>query len=132
MSLETINKKWKKCGLIFTPDGTIAWMKTHAWVPVADHIKNDLYKIFFATRNKDNMSQIGYIVIDLRDPADVIEISRNPVLTLGPLGTFDDSAVIPSCVLDYQGKKYLVPKVLLSGDHAQIEKWRASHRKPSK
>ena len=27
-------------------------------------------------------------------------------------------------VLTYKGKKYRVPKVLLSGDHAKIEEWR--------
>ncbi len=29
----------------------------------------------------------------------------------------------------YQGKKYRVPKALLSGNHAEIEKWRRQHRK---
>ena len=27
-------------------------------------------------------------------------------------------------VLEWKGKKYKVPKVLLSGDHKEIEKWR--------
>ncbi|TSC75401.1 MAG: tRNA (guanine37-N1)-methyltransferase [Parcubacteria group bacterium Gr01-1014_33] len=30
-------------------------------------------------------------------------------------------------VFEHQGKKYRVPKVLLSGDHSQIEKWRKGH-----
>ena len=30
--------------------------------------------------------------------------------------------------LIYQGKKYKVPKVLLSGHHKEIEKWRKSHK----
>ena len=29
----------------------------------------------------------------------------------------------------YKGKKYRVPKVLVSGNHAEIEKWRRDHRK---
>ena len=107
MTLGTLNRKWEKYGLIFTPDGTVEWMKTYAWVPVADHIKNDLYKIFFATRNQNNMSQVGYIVIDLNDPKNILEISKEPVLSLGPLGAFDDSAVIPSCIVSYGNKKYL-------------------------
>jgi tRNA (guanine37-N1)-methyltransferase len=32
-------------------------------------------------------------------------------------------------VFEYKGKKYKVPRVLLSGNHAEIEKWRKSHRK---
>lgn len=32
-------------------------------------------------------------------------------------------------VLTYKGKKYRVPKVLLSGNHKKIEEWRKKHRK---
>ena len=32
-------------------------------------------------------------------------------------------------VLEYKGKKYRVPKVLLSGNHAEIEKWRNKKKK---
>ena len=32
-------------------------------------------------------------------------------------------------VFIYQGKKYKVPKVLASGNHAKIEAWRKKHRK---
>lgn len=32
-------------------------------------------------------------------------------------------------VFIYKGKKYLVPKVLLSGNHKEIEKWRLEHKK---
>ena len=31
--------------------------------------------------------------------------------------------------VEYKKKKYSVPKVLLSGNHAEIEKWRKTHRK---
>ena len=31
-------------------------------------------------------------------------------------------------ILKWRGKKYAVPKVLLSGDHKKIEKWRKRHR----
>lgn len=32
-------------------------------------------------------------------------------------------------VFTYRGKKYRVPRVLTSGDHAEIQKWRKRHRK---
>lgn len=35
-------------------------------------------------------------------------------------------------VLEYNGKKYRVPKVLLSGDHKRIEEWRKSQRKKAR
>ncbi len=35
-------------------------------------------------------------------------------------------------IFTYQGKKYRVPKVLLSGDHANIKEWRKKHKKLTK
>ena len=35
-------------------------------------------------------------------------------------------------VLSYKGKKYRVPKVLLSGDHKKIKEWRHLHGRKSK
>lgn len=32
-------------------------------------------------------------------------------------------------VFEFKGKKYTVPKVLLSGNHKEIDKWRGSHKK---
>jgi tRNA (guanine37-N1)-methyltransferase len=32
-------------------------------------------------------------------------------------------------VLEYRGKKYRVPKVLLSGDHQKIEEWKSNNKK---
>lgn len=32
-------------------------------------------------------------------------------------------------VLEYKGKKYRVPKILMSGNHAEIEKWRNNKKK---
>ena len=31
-------------------------------------------------------------------------------------------------IFEYKGKKYRVPKVLLSGDHKKVEEWREKHR----
>lgn len=55
----------------------------------------------------------------------------------GVLGNFDsleetrtaskDSYTRPE-IIEYKGKKYKVPKVLLSGDHKKIEAWREKHK----
>ena len=99
--------KWIKKGRIFSPNGDPDWMTTHAWVPTAENIKNDLYRIYFATRNKQNLSQIGYVLIDINKPTEILEVSKMPVLELGPLGAFDDSGVFPSCIVDHDSKKYM-------------------------
>ena len=99
--------KWIKKGLFFPPSWRSKWMVTHAWIPTLDHIEGDFYKIYFGSRNKENLSQIGYIIIDISKPEQILKISEDPVLELGPLGTFDDSAVLPSCIVNCNNIKYM-------------------------
>ncbi len=99
--------KWIKKGLIFKPKGKLDWMVTHAAVPIADRIEGDLYRIYFATRDKENRSHTAYIEIDIKNPKKTLYISENPVLKPGALGTFDDSGAMPSWIINYNDKKYL-------------------------
>ncbi|MHB1316941.1 MAG: tRNA (guanosine(37)-N1)-methyltransferase TrmD [Minisyncoccota bacterium] len=61
-------------------------------------------------------------------------ISRQVEGVLGNFGSLEetrtaskDSYTRPE-VIKYKGKKYKVPKVLLSGDHKKIEAWREKHK----
>lgn len=91
--------KWQKKGLVIKPDPNINNMCSHAMLPTPFHLGGDLYRIYFASRNKDNQSHIQYAVIDIRNPETVIEYSSKAVLTPGRLGTFDDNGILPSCLL---------------------------------
>ena len=99
--------KWIKKGLIFEPKGNFDWMVTHASLPIANKIKDDLYRIYFATRDKDNRSYTAYIEMDIKNPKEILYIPENPVLKPGKLGTFDDSGAISSWIVNYNKKKYL-------------------------
>lgn len=99
--------EWKKYGLIIKPQKELWWMQTHAMVPTVDWLEGSLYRVFFSGRDRDNRSYIGYAVIDLNGSIKVTEYNREPVLTLGELGCFDDNGVTPSCIVNYEGKKYL-------------------------
>lgn len=99
--------KWIKKGLVLTPLTNLDWVVNYMWVPTAEHIGENVYRIYFATRNRSNMSQIGYVDIDINEPSKIINYSRTPVLELGELGTFDDSAVLPSWIVNFEDRKYL-------------------------
>ncbi|NQY95241.1 MAG: hypothetical protein HRT43_13840 [Campylobacteraceae bacterium] len=98
---------WRKIGKVFETTNNFPWMYTHAAVPFAENIKDDLYKIYFSSRNKYNESFLGYIIIDLFNPNNILEISSTPVLSKGELGTFDDSGTMGCCILEKDEKKYL-------------------------
>ena len=106
---KTDNKKldWVKKGLIITPQKDLWWMQTHAMVPFAEIIKDNICKIYFSGRDKNNRSHIGYVLADINNSFKILEYSKEPILTLGSLGCFDDNGVTPSWVVDHDGKKYL-------------------------
>lgn len=91
--------KWKKHGFIFKPDPSKWWMRTHAMTPSCDKIAENIYKIYFSGRDDQNRSQIGFFVLDLTDKPKVREVSGEPVLSPGRLGTFDDNGVTPASVV---------------------------------
>lgn len=100
-------KAWKKRGLVFCPDQNFGWMQTHAAVPIAERIKGDLYRIYFSTRDAANRSRTGYVVIDIQKPQAILELSENPVLDIGALGTFDDSGAMATWLAEWNGQRYL-------------------------
>jgi len=65
-------------------------------------------------------------------------ISRQVPGVLGKFESLEEERVSSSEVytrpevIEHNGKKYSVPKVLLSGNHAEIDKWKASQNKVQK
>jgi predicted GH43/DUF377 family glycosyl hydrolase len=98
--------KWNKLGLIFNSNNNTETMFSHAAVPIAENIENDIFKIYFSSRDSKNKSYVNFIVIDINKPTDVISISKNPVLTPGNLGEFDDSGSMGSWIVNHDNKKY--------------------------
>ena len=56
------------------------------------HLKDDIYRMYFSSRNKENKTQSGY---------DILYVSPKPVLELGKLGLFDDSAIWCHWIIEY-------------------------------
>jgi predicted GH43/DUF377 family glycosyl hydrolase len=98
---------WEKQGLIITPQKDLWWMQSHAMTPSLEILGGGLVKVYFSGRNADNVSHIGWALIDLAKPTEVQDYSREPVLLPGELGCFDDNGVTPSCVITVGGRTYL-------------------------
>jgi hypothetical protein len=97
---------WEKKGLIFNVKGDFDWNKTHAQTPIADVLK-DRVRIFYATRNKNNQSSISFIEVSKQNLSEILYVHNQPILDFGQLGTFDDSGLMPSSILEVNGLKYL-------------------------
>ena len=98
---------WKKQGLIYKPSSSLWWNRTHAMIPVPEELDDSLYKIYFSGRDGNNISHIGYIIIDLNNLNNIQKISSDPILNPGEIGCFDDNGVTPSCSIVTKNKTYL-------------------------
>jgi hypothetical protein len=98
---------WKKKGLIYCSDGEYEWNKSHSQVPVAIPISENLIRVFFGARNARGKSQIGFVDISAHRLGEVVNVSANPVLTFGDLGTFDEAGVVPSCLVKHESALFL-------------------------
>ena len=99
--------KWIKKGHIFTVDKNHDWMLHHASQPIADKISDEVLRIYFGPRDAEERTRTTFIDVEADDPQNVLYVHDEPVLSLGKLGTFDDSGAMPSCIVNHEGKKYL-------------------------
>jgi hypothetical protein len=56
---------WNKLGQIYTFQPIDKYLLSHASNPLAVHIKDDIYRVFFSGRCKENKSSVGYVDIDI-------------------------------------------------------------------
>ncbi len=106
--LSTSICSWNKCGQIHLPETDHPSMISHAANPVAMPLGQDLFRVFYTTRDRNNRSHITFADILFKDRrAEVVSIAESPVLSPGEIGAFDDSGCSVGCVLEKDGKIYL-------------------------
>ena len=99
--------KWRKLGRVFQPSGDLEWARSHAANPTPEHVAGNIFRIYFSSRDANNRSSIGYVVIELSDAPRVLEIPQEPVLRPGDLGMFDDCGASIGCILRLGDARYL-------------------------
>lgn len=100
--MKLIDKKF-----IFNSKDDFDWSKTYAVGPVVDIVSDDIWRIFYTTRDLNNRSRPSYIEVEAGNPANVLYVHDKPLLNVGKIGTFDDCGVSVLSLLDYEGKKYM-------------------------
>ena len=99
--------KWIKNGLIYCPEGQYYWNKTHAQIPLSFIVDDDTLRIYYSSRDEYNRSNLSYIEVEINNPSVIKYIHNKPLLNFGHLGEFDDSGIMPSCIVRMDGKTYL-------------------------
>ena len=98
--------QWEKLGLMFQP-GKSNWMHSHAQNPFSEFLGNDMFRIHFSSRDKENRSRGGCFDINMNNPFEILSISENPTIDLGELGAFDDCGAMPGSIVIHQDTRYM-------------------------
>jgi len=97
--------KWQKLGRVFNPEeitrGT--WMKEYAQAPSVV-IFEKFVRVYFCCRPLPDekgqyVSYMAYVDLHRNNLFEILEISEEPVLKLGELGTFDEFGTYPTSVI---------------------------------
>ncbi|WP_156816824.1 hypothetical protein [Desulfovibrio oxyclinae] len=98
---------WRKIGLVFDRSKyELDWINSHAMLPTP-LVMEDCIRVYYSPRDVNGKSRITYVDLDKDDPAKVLYVHKEPVLSLGKLGACDDSGTLCTCALECDGKIYL-------------------------
>jgi hypothetical protein len=100
-------QQWRKRDFLFCPAQERDWKRTHAQVPTPLVMSPSSLRVYFGARDAQNRTATVFVDIDPATPDAIIQFEKTPVLPLGALGSFDDTGVMPSCVVRFGQQTYL-------------------------
>lgn len=97
--------KWNKLGKVFDPRDykDIAWLDEYAQAP-ATLIFDDFVRVYFSCRPKRDengqfVSYTAFVDLDRKNLFKVVNIAKQPILSLGKRGCFDEFGTYPTSVI---------------------------------
>ena len=97
---------WKKLGQIYKVESIDNYLISHASNPLAVHLKDDNYRIFFSGRNKENKSSIGYVDIDIIKQT-VVDTCHKVVVKYGVENSFYSHGISIGNMYQVEDKNYV-------------------------
>ncbi len=99
--------KWKKLGKIYNCESIDSYLYSHAANPVAYYLKDDIYRVFFSGRNKDNRSSVGYVDIDIIK-REVVNKCKKSIFHFGEENSFYSHGVSIGNFYNISGNTYIL------------------------
>jgi hypothetical protein len=95
--------RWRKRGLVFSPDGRYEWMQSHAQNPSV-LVLDDRLRVYFTCRPAKRPGEAisaftTFVELSREDPGTVLYVHDRPLLPFGGVGAFDQFGIMPGCVL---------------------------------
>jgi hypothetical protein len=91
---------WRRLGpLSLDTTAAAGWAVSHAALPVTEQVDPAAWNVYLSLRDDQSRARIGRTRLTLTPTPQLAPLEAEPVLDLGPLGAFDDSGVVTSCLV---------------------------------
>lgn len=85
--------KWRKLGLVWGPDGTLPWARTHAMLPTPVLREDGSIRVYVTNCDEHLIGRPGYVDVSADDPTRVLDSCTEPLFDIGEPGAFDENGV---------------------------------------
>lgn len=99
--------RWRKMGRVYAPDGSLWWAKKYAFPPTPYPLNEEVLRVFVSSCDENMVGRVGYVDVLADNPSEVVRVSQEPVLDIGTDGAFDENGLLPTCVVDVDGRLYM-------------------------
>ena len=97
---------WKKLGQVYHCKSIDEYLLSHASNPLAIHLKDDIYRVFFSGRDKENKSSVGYVDINIIEKI-VLSTCKEVVVTYGDEDSFYSHGISIGNMYKIEDKNYI-------------------------
>jgi hypothetical protein len=97
---------WEKLGQIYQVNNKNPYLLTHASNPLASHLKDDVFRIYYNGRDKTNKSSVSYVDIDIISKT-IINDPKIPILTYGEENSFYSHGISIGNIWKQDNKFYI-------------------------
>ena len=97
---------WIKRKLIFNACAQNDLMYSHAQIPAPLKLDDSIYRIYFSSRDRAGKTRPFFLEYDFAKET-VIRVMEKPLFEHGPIGSFDDSGIMPSSLIRVDGLIYM-------------------------
>lgn len=99
--------EWEKLGLIYEVNHDHPLLLTHASNPLAMHLRDDIFRVFYSGRDQHNKSSVGSVDIDICS-LNVIRVSKKPLINYGPEDSFYSHGISIGNLYEGRGRKKFI------------------------
>lgn len=92
--------RWNKLGLVYGPNGSMPWAKSHAMIPTPVLLNQDVIRVFVTFCDLSGVGRPGYVDVSSSNPLKVLGYSQKPLLDVGSPGTFDENGVLACSIVN--------------------------------